>query len=284
MTSKYFAKAVIFAILSALISTPLQILNSIFILGEQSPPEASFLIPVGIIGIIMKTLYAMAYVLLGNKLLIKNQRLRAFIFIVLIWSTAYLPQVLGLIGADGPIAEVSFNIPILICDSLSYVFDGILLGLLYKEFPYHKALPCSKSALIKSMLVSSVTFPIITFVLEQLLGAVYPALYIHNAMQVSNDNVVSFNLTFYGFFIITGALLPLFYRLTEYNNDKPKSALQFGFIFSICLWSPVVAIMIAFGTAVLPTLIYIVAFFISIMTVSYMNGILIRYFSVQTVN
>jgi len=275
MKSKHFSKAVIFAVLSALISTPLQILNSIFILGEQGPPEVSFLIPVGIIGIIMKTLYAIAYVLLGKKLPIKNQKLRAFIFIALIWITAYLPQVLGLIGADGPIAEVSFNIPILICDSLSYIIDGILLGLLYKEFPYQKALPCSKTALIKTMLVSSVAFPIITFVLEQLLGVVYPALYIHNAMQVSNDNVVSFYLTFYGFFIITGALLPLFYRLTEYNNDKPKFALRFGFIFSICLWSPVVAIMIAFGTAILPTLIYIVAFIISIMTVSYMNGVLI---------
>jgi hypothetical protein len=272
MNGKYFLRAVIFAILSALISTPLQVLNSVFILKEQGPPDVSFLIPVGIIGFIMKTLFAFAYVLMGNKLPIRNSQLRAFTFICLIWVSAYLPQVLGMAGADGPVAEVAFNIPILIFDSLSFIIDGILLGLLYKGLSYHPLLPCQKSALIKTMFISAIAFPVTTIIFDFLLGKIYPALYVFNAMQISNEKLTAFYAIFYACFIITGATLPLFYRLTEYNTSKPTSAMRFGIIYSICLWSPIVAIMIAFGTSVLPTLVYVVVFIICIITVSIING------------
>jgi hypothetical protein len=276
MNGKYFLRAVIFAILSALIATPLQKLNSIFILKEQGPPDVSFLIPVGIIGFIMKTLFAIAYVLIGNKLPIKNSRIRAFSFIGLIWVSAYLPQVLGMAGADGPIAEVAFNISLLICDSLSFLIDGVLLGLLYKNLSYHTLLPCLKSALIKTMFISAIAFPVTTIIFDFLLGKIYPALYVSNAMQISNEKLTIFYVIFYSCFIITGASLPLFYRLTEYNAGKPTSALRFGVIYSICLWSPIVAIMIAFGTSVLSTLVYVVVFIICIVSVSIINGKLIE--------
>jgi len=279
--AEYLLRAVIFAILSALIATPLQVLTSVFILKEKGPPDVSFLIPIGIIGFITKTLFAMAYVLLGNKLPIKNSKLRAFTFIGLIWISVYLPQVLGMARADGPIAEAAFKIPLLICDSLSFIIDGILLGLLFKEFPYHTLLPCSKSALIRTMFISAISFPAVTIIFEFLLGKIFPTLYIYNTMQVSNEKLKIFYVIFYACFIITGASLPIFYRLTEYNTGKQTSALRFGIIYSICLWSPIVAIMIAFGTSVLLTLVYVVVFIICIITISVINGKLIEKFNVK---
>jgi hypothetical protein len=136
-----------------------------------------------------------------------------------------LPQVLGLAGTDGPIAEVAFNIPLLICDSLSFIIDDILLGLLYKDLSYHILLPCPKSAWIRTTFVSAISFPLITIGFNFLLGIISPALYVSNAMQISNEKLTIFYVVFYSCFILTGASLPLFYRLTEYNAGKPTSAL-----------------------------------------------------------
>lgn len=279
MNTKNFMKAVIFAILSAVLSTPLQILNSIFVLQEAAPPEISFLIPIGIIGIIMKTLYATAYVLIGKKLPIHPPKLRAFVFIVIIWISDYLPQVLGLIGADGPIAEAAFSFPLVACDTLSYIIDGVLLGFLYKNLPYCEKKQCSNSALVKTMMISAFLFPVLVFVVEQIMGFVYSPLYVFNAMKVSYEKIIPFTITFYGCFIITGALLPMIYRYTEFNTRNSLSSLKFGIIYSFCLWAPVVLIMVAFGTNILITCIYIIVFAICIITIAKMNDYLIAKFS-----
>lgn len=278
MNIKLFGKAILFSIISALASTPLQILNSIYVLGEEGPPDSSFLIPIGIISIIMKTLYAIAYILMGNKLPIKNPRLKAFSFIALIWISDYIPQVMGLIGADGPIAEVAFNFPILICDSLAYVIDGILLGFIIKDESYCKPIPCKKWALLKTSSISALMFPCFVIIFDQILGFLYEPLRCHEAIQVSDEKIIIFYIYFYGCFIVTGALLPLFYRLTEYNTGKGNSPIRFGMIFSLCLWAPVVAIMIAFGTEIISTFIFVVIFFICIMAVALINANLIKRF------
>lgn len=279
MTTNNFIKAVIFAVLSAVLSTPLQILNSIFVLQEAAPPEISFLIPIGIIGIIMKTLYATAYVLTGKNLPVHSPRLRAFVFIVIIWVSDYLPQVLGLMGADGPIAEAAFSLPLIACDTVSYVIDVVLLGFLYKNLPYCERKQCSNSALVKAMMVSAFLFPILVFVVEQIMGFFYSPLYVFNAMKVSYEKIIPFTITFYGCFIITGALLPVIYRYTEFNTGNRLSSLKFGVIYSFCLWAPVVLIMVAFGTDILITCIYIIVFAFCIITVAKINDHLITKYS-----
>lgn len=282
MNAKNLIKAIAFAVLSAVLSTPLQILNSIYILREPAPPELTFLIPVAVIGVIMKTLYAVAYILMGQKLPIKSQRLRAFAFILIIWISDYMPQVLGLMGADGPIAETAFSLPLVACDTLSYIIDGVLLGFLYRDFSYCEKRKCVRSALVKTMFISAIIFPLLVFLLEQILGLIYSPLYTFNAMKVSDAKTVSFTISFYGCFIITGALLPVVYRYTEFNTKNSLSPLRFGAIYSICLWSPVVLIMVAFGTNIWITLTYVMVFIICILAVAKMNDGLIAKFSYRS--
>lgn len=279
MNTKNLIKAIIFAILSAILSTPLQILNSIYVLQEPAPPALTFLIPIAIIGVMMKILYATAYVLMGEKLPIRSQKSRAFVFILIIWISDYLPQVLGMIGADGPIAENAFSLPLVACDTLSYIIDGFLLGFLYRNLSYYEKKKCAKSALIKTMLISAIIFPFLVFIFEQIIGFLYSPLYIFNAMKVSSTKIVSFTISFYGCFIITGALLPMIYRYTEFNTKNRLSPFRFGAIYSVCLWTPVVLIMIAFGTNILITFVYAIVFIICIFTVAKMNDNLITKFS-----
>lgn len=275
MNIKNFAKAVAFAIISAILSTPLQILNSIYILQDSAPPEFAFLFKICIIGLMMKVLYATAYVLMGQKLPIKSQKTRAFVFILTIWCSDYMPQVLGLIGADGPIAEAAFSLPLIACDTLSYIIDGVLLGFLYKNFPYYKTEKCIKTNLIKTSVLSAIIFPVLVFAFEQVFGFLYSPLYIFNAMEASNRKIVSFTVSFYSCLIITGALLPIIYRYTEFNTRDSSSPFRFGAIYSICLWMPVVLIMVAFGTNILTTFVYIIIFIICILAVAKMNDYLL---------
>ena len=272
--NKNVVKAFIFALLSGILSTPLQILNSIYILREPEPPEITFLIPIAAIGLIMKTLYAVAYVLMGQKLPVRSQKLRAFTFILIIWISDYMPQVLGLIGVDGSIAENAFSLPLVACDTLSYIIDGFLLGFIYRDFPYYEKKKCINSALI-----SAVIFPFSVFILGQTVGSLYSPLYIFNAMKVSDAKIVSFTISFYGCFIITGALLPIIYRYTEYNTKDRLSAFRFGVIYSICLWTPVVLIMAAFGANIWTVFAYIIIFIICILAVTEINDYLITKFS-----
>jgi len=148
-------KAILFAVISSAISTPLQVLNSIFILHDEAPPDISFLIPVAIIGLLMKTLYA------------------------------------------------------------------------------------------------------------------------YNAMKVSDAHMAIFSIAFYGFLIVTGALLPVIYRFSEFNKKNTVLPFRFGTIFALCLWSPVVLIMVAFGMDLLPV-IYILVFYICITGMAVINACLLH--------
>lgn len=281
---KLFSKAVLFCILataaSAIITSPLRkLLNSIFLSEQSGPPSVSFLITVGTISLIMKLLFAVAYILVGQKLPIKNTYLRPIVFCVLFLASDYLPQIIGITGGDGPIIKAAVNIPIIICDLIGFMVGGILLGLLFRETDFPAVKDCKKFSLLKTAAISAVLFPCMVIVLDQILGHIYSPLYCYNIMKVSQSRITTFDLIFYSCFIVTGALLPVFYRFTEYNDSKTNRSLRFGAIYALCLWTPVVVIMVAFGADVIITIFYAVIFIIFIMLLSVVNGKLLRAFN-----
>lgn len=288
MKYKSFLKIILFTALSLLISALLtsqlrELLSGIF--GEKGArPTIYFFIQIGIIQIIMKALFAVAYILMGQKIPIKNTYLRAFVFVLMFLSSDYFPQILGIAGADGPISEAGLNIPIIISDSFGFLLDGILLGLIFKSTTYSSSKCCTRIALIKTSVISAVIFPSIVAAFDQIVGHIYSPLYCYNIMQVSKNREMMFDIIFYGCFIATGALLPIFYRITEYNSEKSSSERRFGLIYSVCIWTPVVSIMVAFGTNILSTFLYIIVFIIFIVGVSIMNGKLLKLFNSERLN
>lgn len=283
MNYKMFLKAALFSVLSAMVSSLMtshlhRFLNSIFISGG-GPPTTFFLVFVGILAIMMKILFAVAYVLMGQKLPIKNTYMRAFVFLMLIWTSDYLPQVLSITGADGPIAKAAVDIPIIICDSLSYFIDSILLGFIFRDVSYCTPRNCKRVSLIKTSIVSALVFPLTVTIFDQAFGHIYSPFYFYNVMQVSRSRISIFYIVFYGLFIVTGALLPTFYRFTEYNDEKTSRSKRFGTIYSLCLWTPMVLIMIAFGASISTTLLYAIIFIICILIVSLINGKLLVVFN-----
>ena len=126
-------RVTLFVILSSAVSTPLRIFVEAVIEGREEAPE---FITVGflIYAVAAKLVVGFGYIILGYKLPVKNTALRGFTYIMLIFFSSYLPNILGMIGGDGAIIEDSLSAGIVVVDALSYLLDGLILGLLMKRY------------------------------------------------------------------------------------------------------------------------------------------------------
>lgn len=264
-------RCIVFAVCSCMISMLCHMINSAFIEKVQGKPEfVSNILFAYSIG--EKLLFAVGYLVLGYKIPIKNSILRAFTYIMLIWSSNFIPQIMGLAGADGPIVTEAFSIPIVVCDSITYLISGNMLGILFKDVPEKSIRSCKKGKYIKTVITSALLFPLLVSIVDQLMAKIYAPFSSAAALGVSDERKVTFYMTFYSWFIVSGALIAVFYRVTEYNEESKISWFKFAMKYTLFIWSPVVLIMMVFGTAVLPTVAYAMLFAICITILSLING------------
>ncbi len=266
-------KCVLFAVLSAILSTPLQLFNSIVIEGQTGKPEF-VTIPFLLYGISMKVFFALGYILLGSKLPIKNTRLRAQIYYLLVWGSSYMPNVLAMVGGDGEIIKSSFSASIVIFDSMSYIIDGFVLGLLMKNYNKDNAVTVfSKSKLLLSSIANGGMFVLLTFIFDLVAGSINSSWYAYIILSVSEAYKVNFYLIFLLFMFIAGMCQPVWYRYTQYPDTSYKGTVIWALQFGILIWNPVVLIMIFFGTAIMETICYAIFFLITILlcTLIYSN-------------
>lgn len=273
---KIILQCIIFALISCACSSGIHAFNSAFIEGVHGKP--SFVSnTLFIYSFYTKLSFAIVYVLIGRLIPVKNRFFRSFIYIALIWGSNFMPQIMGLAFADGEIAQEAFSASIVICDSIGYLVDAIILGLIVNVTRDIRHNVCSKSSLLKTSLISMIIFPLLIIIMDTILRTINVNFGGRAAMGVSKEQAISFYIGFYSYFLVTGALLPLFYRLTLYN-DTTKPSLTFGLIYSIGIWTPIVLIMIVFGTEVLPTVIYTIAFMIAFLIITYINANLLNRF------
>lgn len=262
-------KSIIFAICAGVLTTLTHMLADMFIFHSHGKPEfvSTNLI---IYSSCDKILMGIGYYVLGRKIPVNNSILRSMTYLGLNWISNFVPQFMGLAFADGPIAEQAFRISDLVCDSIVLMLLGIILGILYRDVPKNEVRACKKKVFVRAMLVSSVTFPVSVMFVDQLMRIVYPAFSSSYVILVSDTARVPFLINFYAWFILSGLFTTVFYRLTEYNAHG--SWAKFGSKYSLLLWSPVVLIMVLFGTSFLPTFVYTILFIGIVMLISWVNG------------
>lgn len=216
-----------------------------------------------------KMLLALGYYLLGRKIPIKNNILRGLAYVGLNYLSNFVPQFMGLAFADGSIAQMAFSFIDLACDTIVYTILGIMLGLMYKKVTVKPLRLLDKGTFGKAIVSSAVVFPAFIIVADRIMDAVLPMVSSAYVIGVSEQAKTAFLINFYSWFILTGALFSVFYRFTEYNDygNYIKFALKYGLL----LWTPVVMIMVVFGTSLLPTTIYALLFIACIFLVSRIN-------------
>ncbi|MDO4512816.1 MAG: hypothetical protein Q4B72_02145 [Lachnospiraceae bacterium] len=261
-------KSVLFALCAGAVTTFSHILTDIFIIHRNSKPEglSEWMTYYSIFD---RMLTAVAYYVLGRKIPVRNFMLRGLAFAGLNYISNYIPQIMGLAFADGAIAQSAFSTSILISDTIAFTLQGIVLGLVFHKVPEAEKRPCEKGRYAKAIGASALAFPILVFLADQLIRMIYPAFSSSYVMQVSDGARTAFFINFYSWFIVAGAFIAVFYRLTQYNANG--SFLAFGLQYGLFLWTPVVMIMVLFGTAFVPTAFFAAIFLLILLVLSWMN-------------
>lgn len=251
------AKAIIFAACAGGLTTLTHMICDRYVLHTHGAPDflSQNLI---LFSAFSKILIAVGYYIFGRKIPVKNPILRSLAYIALNWISNFFPQFMGLAFADGSIAEQAFRISDLVCDSITHIIAGILLGILFYKVPDATLRKCNKQVYIKTIAVSAIAFPVIITATTQLIGILYPPFSCLSILEVSEQVKLPFYLNFYSWFILSGAFIAVFYRVTEYNTGE--AWLSFGLKYSLLLWTPLVMIMFVFGTAFIPTVAYSLLF------------------------
>ena len=249
-------RLLLFAVLSAAASTPLQLFNSIFIEKLEGPP--SFVsVPFLIYAVSMKMVFGYGYVLFGHKLPIRNNYFRAFSYIMLVFFSSYLPNILAMAGGDGEIIGSSFSVNIVIIDSLSFLMDGLILGLMMKKYAKEKpseTLPIRNGRFVISCVANGILFGSLNIAIDLIAGLINSSWRLCSILKVTQERVLIFNIVFIVFMVIAGFLQPVWFR---YCMPKMRSrAVLFGIEWATIVWLPCVLIMIFFGTDVVKTLAY----------------------------
>lgn len=266
-------KSIIFAVIGGALVAFVHMICGRYVLHIHGKPEflSNSLI---VFSAFDKFLVAVTYYILGRKIPIKNSILRGLAFVAFNWISNFLPQFMGLAFADGPVAEVAFRFSDLVCDSIVYVILGVVLGVLYKNDSYTEKRECNKKVFAKTVATSAVLFPVLVIIFDQTMRFIKPEFSSLYAIGVSESLMTQFYINFYSWFILSGAAIAVFYRMSEFNDSK--SGMKFGLMYSLLLWTPVVMIMVVFGMELLATSVYACVFIMIIMFVCWMDSRLIE--------
>ena len=262
-------KMILFVFISAIVSTPIHIFIEAVICKKPGAPDF-ITVPFLIYALCAKFIFGLGYVLFGYKLPVKNTFLRAFSYIMLILFTSYLPNILAMIGGDGEIIRSSLSLSIVIVDIISYLLEGLIFGFLMKKYAREKSevsgrsIKAPKSILL--CIVNGVIFASLNILFDIAIGAADSSWRLCNILKVTKEYVFRFYFVFTVFMFIAGFLQPLWYRYCLPYKPSFFAKLFFALELAFVIWLPNVLIMAFFGTSVLKTLVYGVAYIFIIAT------------------
>ena len=251
-------RLILFVFLSGLTSTPLHIVIEGVVEGKHGAPEF-ITVPFLIYAFCMKLLMAFGYLQFGYKLPVKNTVLRGFAYMMLILFSSYLPNILAMAGGDGEIISSSLSVGIVLVDVLSYLLEGLILGLLMRNHAveaHDDSHQVKRSKFLLFCTVNGVLFAALNGAFDLAFGAVNSSWRLCGLLQVSPEREIIFYRIFIVCMCIAGLLLPLWYRYCMTEDITLSRAVRFALKLVSMVWLPNVLIMVFFGTPVMPMLAY----------------------------
>ena len=249
-------RLVMFVLLSQLVTTPLRIFTEAVIEGRKGAPEF-VTVPFIIYGICAELVFGLGYLCIGYRLPVKNTRLRAFAYMMLICFGSYLPNILAMAGGDGDIIENSLSVSIVTVDLLSYVIKGAVLGALFGNYAPQSEKVCpADGRYILACAVDGSVFALLNIITDGIAGAADSSWRLCGILGVSALHETSFYIVYSVFMFAAGAFLPLWFRYCMPRSTSAAGTAVFAVKLCAIMWLPNVLIMAFFGTSALPTIAY----------------------------
>lgn len=224
--------------------------------SEKGPPETFFLVSISIIGFFTGCVYGVAYVLIGQKLPIRNNILRGLGFGMFIYFSSYFAQSFGLLGAKGENVLMTFHWDDAIFDFFAYAISFAACGLIFGNSNEQTQAVRAGRKQFYFIGCCVVGFPALMLLFTQGTALLIPSENMALSLRVAGESVDSFYIIFYACFILTGVLLPILYILTESKSEQTGKPIRFALIYSVLIWMPVVLAMFAFGMNLVSILIF----------------------------
>jgi hypothetical protein len=250
----------------------LQVSKSILLL-QKNTPELSFIIGVTLCYMITGILFALGFYLIKNTLPGKSRAVKGFVYAILVFSTAWFANIIGMIAFDftGTFDLItSYKIDIYattVVDAINLMLTGVVLGIIAEKKNSTATPPfilqestfrtprMNRKEVAFASVIGFLLFPISTFVFFKMVAWVIPS-----GINVPSDAEVWFNLSLFVPLIVTGAILPIFYSLVR--DSFAGSWLQKGTLFStfffLFYWLMVIVFVIPFGFRVIAVINFLV--------------------------
>ena len=248
-----------------------------WLLGEMlhllpgGPPNFNFIFRISILTSITGCLFTFAYLIIGDKLSINGSVKRGVIFGMFIYFSNYLPQSMGLIGAGGDNVIMSFSAKDAVFDFFSYIVTFSVMGWLFKT-DNNKQKQVPRVHIMKAVITGGLLFPIIIIVLTQGITYLFPSQNIINILHISSEFELRFYLSFYSFFILTGALVTLLYYLSDFNRNTTHKKVKFAIKYAVLIWIPIVFAMVVFGVEIQPCIVFSLESIVAFLILTYVIG------------
>jgi hypothetical protein len=200
----------------------------------------------------------MGYLLLRDGLPGKHWAIKGTAFAALVYFSALFPNTLSLIAFDfgGSFDWINLilveSYKTIATDGLAGLICGVALALVL-GVGTTPAIRLTRRTVL-AMAVGAAAFPLVLLGITE----VGHWAYISYVPDVPSHAIAWFYWTFYGVFALTGALLPLFYTLTERGLSGTwwQKGLKFAGIYYVCAWLVTANFMLVWGWDVMAGLIF----------------------------
>jgi hypothetical protein len=207
-------------------------------------------------------LYTLGYVTFRDVLPGRNRLARGLLFGSIVYASASASQMLGMIAFDlkGGFDLLSLaKIPTyasIVQDALPVLVVFGLLGLIYGP-SQHQGLT-SPPGLARTSALAAVVFPLGMLAVVEGVGALVPQLDVFYNRPALGDSAPWFLSAFYGAFVITGALLPLYYAMTRRRlaGGFVQRGILAGFLYTVCFWLVIANAIYALGAPLWVCLVF----------------------------
>jgi hypothetical protein len=228
--------------------------------GMAQPP--GFTVKISVLLALGGVLYTLGYATFRDVLPGRNGLVRGLLFGSIVYLSAGASQMLGMIAFD---LKGGFDLLSLtkIPTYASIVQDGLpvlivfgLLGLIYGPSPRRElAWP---RGLVRTSALTAVVFPLGMLAVVEGIGTLVPQLDVFYNRPALGASAPWFLSAFYGAFVITGALLPLYYAMTRrrLSGAFVRRGVAAGLLYTLCFWLVIANAIYALGAPLWVCLVF----------------------------